>query len=84
MTQVAFHFEKPMLVTNVGGLGEIVHDHQMGYACEPSAEAIAEDLLDYFTNNRLEDYTSYLQKEKIKYAWSNMTAAFLKIYGHDK
>ena len=84
VTQVAFHFEKPMLVTNVGGLGEIVHDHQMGYACEPSAEAIAEDLLDYFTNNRLEDYTSYLQKEKIKYAWSNMTAAFLKIYGHDK
>ena len=84
VTQVAFHFEKPMLVTNVGGLGEIVHDHQMGYACEPSAEAIAEDLLDYFTNNRQEDYTSYLQKEKIKYAWSNMTAAFLKIYGHDK
>ena len=84
VTQVAFHFEKPMLVTNVGGLGEIVHDHQMGYACEPSAEAIAEDLLDYFTNNRLEDYTSYLQKEKIKYAWSNMTVAFLKIYGHDK
>lgn len=84
VTQVAFHFEKPMLVTNVGGLGEIVHDHQMGYACEPSAESIAEDMLDYFTNNRLEDYTSYLQKEKIKYAWSNMTAAFLKIYGHDK
>ncbi len=84
VTQVAFHFEKPMLVTNVGGLGEIVHDHQMGYACEPSAEAIAEDMLDYFTNNRQEDYTSYLQKEKIKYAWSNMTAAFLKIYGHDK
>lgn len=84
VTQVAFHFEKPMLVTNVGGLGEIVHDHQMGYACEPSAEAIAEDVLDYFTNNRQEDYTSYLQKEKIKYAWSNMTAAFLKIYGHDK
>ena len=82
VTQVAFHFEKPMLVTNVGGLGEIVHDHQMGYACEPSAESIAEDMLDYFTKNRLEDYTSYLQKEKIKYAWSNMTAAFLKIYGH--
>ena len=84
VTQVAFHFEKPMLVTNVGGLGEIVHDHQMGYACEPSAESIAEDMLDYFTNNRLEDYTSYLQKEKIKYAWSNMAAAFLKIYDHDK
>lgn len=84
VTQVAFHFEKPMLVTNVGGLGEIVHDHKMGYACEPTAEAIAKNLLDYFTNNRQAAFTEYLKKEKTKYAWSNMTAAFLKIYGHDK
>lgn len=79
VTQVAFHFEKPMLVTNVGGLGEIVHDHKMGYACEPSAEAIAEDLKDYFEKKRQAAYTAYLQKEKTKYAWSNMTRAFLKI-----
>ena len=79
VTQVAFHFEKPMLVTNVGGLGEIVHDHQMGYACEPTAEAIANDVSDYFTNNRQEAYTSYPQKEKTKYTWSKMTEAFIKI-----
>ena len=83
VTQVAFHFEKPMLVTNVGGLGEIVHDHQMGYACEPSADAIAADLLDYFTNDRQADYTSYLKKEKTKYAWSNITRAFLTIFSKD-
>ena len=79
VTQVAFHFEKPMLVTNVGGLGEIVHDHKMGYACAPNAESIAEDLLDYYRNKRQEAYTAYLQKEKTKYAWSNMTRAFIKI-----
>lgn len=79
VTQVAFHFEKPMLVTNVGGLAEIVPDHQMGYACEPSADAIAEDLLDYFTNNRQAAYTECLKKEKGKYAWSNMTKAFVEI-----
>ena len=80
VTQVAFHFEKPMLVTNVGGLGEIVHDHKMGYACEPKAEAIAADLLDYYQNNRQKAYTTYLQKEKTKYAWSNMTKAYLTIF----
>lgn len=80
VTQVAFHFEKPMLVTNVGGLAEIVPDHQMGYACEPTAEAIAEDLSDYFNNNRQTAYTECLKKEKTKYAWSNMTRAFLNIY----
>ena len=79
VTQVAFHFEKPMLVTNVGGLGEIVHDHKMGYACEPRAESIAKDLLDYYQNKRQKAYTAYLQKEKTKYAWSNMTRAYQNI-----
>lgn len=79
VTQVAFHFEKPMLVTNVGGLGEIVHDHKMGYACEPTAESIAKDLLDYYQNKRQKAYTAYLQKEKTKYAWSNMTRAYQNI-----
>ena len=79
VTQVAFHFEKPMLVTNVGGLGEIVHDHKMGYACEPKAEAIAADLLDYYQNDRQAAYTAYVQKEKTKYAWSKMTDAFKKV-----
>ena len=83
VTQVAFHFEKPMLVTNVGGLGEIVHDHQMGYACAPTADAIAEDVLDYFTNNRQAAYTAYLQKEKNKYAWPKMTEAFIKITNNE-
>jgi len=79
VTQVAFHFEKPMLVTNVGGLGEIVHDRKMGYACEPTPQSIAEAILDYYRNNRQEAYTAYLQKEKNKYAWSNMTTAFENI-----
>ena len=79
VTQVAFHFEKPMLVTNVGGLGEIVHDGKMGYACAPEAKAIAEDLKDYYENKRQKAFTTYLKKEKTKYAWSNMTRAFEKI-----
>jgi glycosyltransferase involved in cell wall biosynthesis len=84
VTQVAFHFEKPMLVTNVGGLGEIVHDHQMGYACEPTSQAIAADILDYFKQDRQAAYTEYLKKEKTKYAWSRMTDAFLKIMTNGK
>ena len=76
VTQVAFHFEKPMLVTNVGGLGEIVHDGKMGYACAPEAKAIGEDLKDYFENQRQQAFTAYLKKEKTKYEWSKMTGAF--------
>ena len=48
-------------------------------AAEPTAAAIAEDLVDYYQHNRQADYTQYLQKEKTKYAWSKMTKAFEKI-----
>lgn len=79
VTQVAFHFEKPMLVTNVGGLAEIVHHGQMGYAVAPEPSAIAESLLDYYTQDRQLPFTEYLKKEKGKYGWDKMTAAFFSL-----
>ena len=84
VTQVAFHFEKPMLVTNVGGLGEIVHDHKMGYAVEPNAEAIAQALIDYYTHNRQADYTTYLIQQKDRYSWTGMAQTFYTIYNQLK
>ena len=84
VTQVAFHFEKPMLVTNVGGLGEIVHDHKMGYAVEPNAEAIAEAIIDYYTLNRQADYTAYLIQQKDHYSWKGMAQTFYTIYNQLK
>ncbi len=80
VTQVAFHFEKPMLVTNVGGLGEIVHHGKMGYAVSPNADAIAGALLDYFNNNRKQPFTEYVREEKKKYEWVNLTKAFDSLY----
>ena len=82
VTQVAFHFEKPMLVTNVGGLGEIVHDHQMGYAVDPNAQAIAEALTDYYTQNRQADYTAYLIQQKENYSWTKLAESFVTIYNN--
>jgi glycosyltransferase involved in cell wall biosynthesis len=82
VTQVAFHFEKPCLVTNVGGLGEIIHDGKMGYAVEPHVDAIADALIDYYENDRHEAFTKYLIKEKELYGWNIMTQAFYRILLH--
>ena len=79
VTQVAFHFEKPMLVTNVGGLGEIVHDHLMGYAVNPDSSAIAEAIRDYYVNERQDDYIEYLKLEKSKYGWDRMSGCFIRL-----
>lgn len=80
VTQVAFHFEKPMLVTNVGGLGEIVHHGKMGYAVAPDAGQIAECLRDYYSQRRQAEFTDYLLREKNKYAWDKMSNAYIQLY----
>ena len=82
VTQVAFHFEKPCLVTNVGGLGEIIHHGKMGYAVDPEVDAIANSMLDYYQNNRQEAFTKYLVKEKELYGWDIMAQAFYRILLH--
>lgn len=79
VTQVAFHFEKPMLVTNVGGLAEIVPHQKIGYVVEPNSQEIASALVDYFEHNREVVFSQNIQTEKQKYAWSNMTQTILTL-----
>ncbi len=78
VTQIAYHFEKPMLVTNVGGLAEIVPDGRAGYVVEPDVEQIAGALVDFFENGRQEQFKEGILQEKRQYAWSNMTRSVRK------
>ncbi len=78
VTQIAYHFEKPMLVTNVGGLAEIVPDGKVGYVVEPDAAQIADALVDFFENSRQDQFTEGILSEKKQYAWSNMTRSVRK------
>ena len=75
VTQIAFHFEKPMLVTNVGGLPEIVPDGKVGFVVEPDAQQIADALVRYYTEDWQARLTEGCREEKKKYAWDKMTEA---------
>lgn len=78
VTPLAYHFEVPMIVTNVGGLPSLVPDGKVGLVAEPNAESIAEKIIDYF-NKGPETFLPYLKEEKKKYSWSKMTAAILQV-----
>ena len=73
VTQIGYHFNKPMLVTNVGGLAEIIPHMKVGYVVEPNPEEIANALIDFFENNRIEDFTENILKEKERFSWDKMT-----------
>ncbi len=77
VTQVAYHFEKPMLVTNVGGLAENVPDGKVGYVVEPSPASVA-DAVVRFLNER-PNFTEGIQDEKKKYSWTNLTSALIEV-----
>lgn len=80
VTQIAYHFEKPMLVTNVGGLAEIVPDKKVGYVVKPEVSEISKALLDFMSNKTINDFLPNILIEKKKYEWSNMVNSILKIY----
>lgn len=82
VTQVSFHFEVPTLVTNVGGLGEIIPHQKAGYVVEPNGKAIAESIQDYFINNRMPLYTEGMKQEKQKYDWKIFVNEVMDLYKH--
>lgn len=79
VTQIAYHFGKPMLVTDVGGLGEIVPHGKVGYVVPVDAAAIADALADFFGAGRGDDLARGVAQEKRKYEWGRMTRAILDI-----
>jgi len=80
VTQIAYHFEKPMLVTDVGGLSEIVTAGKCGYVVKPESGYIADAIADYFENNRKALFTEGVKREKGKFSWDKMTAAIIEVY----
>jgi len=80
VTQVAYHFNIPMLVTDVGGLSEIVSHGRGGYVVKPDSQEIADSIVDFFENNRKQEFTEGVIKEKDKFSWDKMTKAIADVY----
>lgn len=77
ITQVAYHFEKPMIVTNVGGLPEVVPDGKTGIVAKPEPTAIADAIIRFF-DHPIPDLHQNLLNEKKKYTWEVFTQVLMK------
>lgn len=79
VTQIGYHFNKPMLVTNVGGLSEIIPDGRVGYVVEPDSRRIADALVDFFQNDRKAEFEANIIGEKQRFSWANMANTVLSV-----
>ena len=81
ITQLAYHFEKPMVVTNVGGLSEVVPDGKTGFIATSDAASIADCIIKFFSPNSLPNLQENIQHEKQKYSWDSFTNALMRTAG---
>ncbi len=78
VTPLAYHFEKPMIVTNVGGLPALVPHLEVGIVCEPEPASIADAILEFYQLG--ENYfIPHLRREKEKYSWDKLTEAIYEV-----
>ena len=77
VTQIAYHFDKPMLVTNVGGLSEIVDHEKNGFVVEPNPQAIGAAIYRYFHDHKEDAFEIAVRKGKERFSWSFFTKKFI-------
>ncbi len=77
ITQVAYNFDSPMLVTRVGGLPEMVPHNYAGYVVDKNPADIAAAINDFFVNKRFVEISDNVAQEKLKYCWDTFAEKLL-------
>ena len=72
VTQIAYHFNRPMIITDVGGLAEFVPEGKVGYVVQPDPESIADAILKFYLEKKEAEFTENVILEKAKYSWDRM------------
>jgi glycosyltransferase involved in cell wall biosynthesis len=80
VTQIAYNFSVPMLVTNVGGLPEIVPDGRVGLVCEPTVDGILQGLQRIYADGVLSQLKANFAEERKRFSWEAMCDKLLEVY----
>jgi len=78
VTPLAYHFEKPMVVTNVGGLPALVPNEKAGLVAEPEPTSIADAILRFYQLGE-DFFIPHLRTEKLKYSWHKLVESITEL-----
>lgn len=78
VTPLAYHFEKPMIVSNVGGLPSLVPHMRVGLVADPVPAAMAEAILQFYQLGE-DHFIPHIRTEKEKYSWARLVATILEL-----
>jgi len=71
VTQIAYHFNKPMIITNVGGLEEFVPDGKVGLVVNPDPAEVSDAIVKFYDDDLSIEFCRNIESEKLRFSWSN-------------
>jgi glycosyltransferase involved in cell wall biosynthesis len=79
--QIAYNFHRPVIATDVGGLGEVIVDGRTGFIVPPNdPAALARAVIDFYAGGRYETFRENVREEKKKYSWESMCAGIEELH----
>lgn len=82
IVQIAYGFEKPVIVTDVGGLPEVVSDGKTGYVVPNGNDCeLAKAVIRFFEENKSEEFKENISEEAYKYSWDRMVKVIEMLMG---
>ena len=67
---VAYHFNRPVIVSDVGGLKEIVNEGKTGFTVQPNAQNFAEGIINYYKVKETTDFRAEIENYKQRFSWN--------------
>ena len=80
VTQIAYQFQTPMIVTDVGGLAEIVSDGKAGYVVKPEALQIAGAIEKIYETGNLQRMSENMKIEMYRFSWDYFIEQLENLY----
>lgn len=79
VSPLAYHFEKPMIVSNVGGLPAMVPHLVAGIVCEPNPQALSQAVIQFFELDA-SYFKKGIQTIRTKLSWNHFVNQIVNLF----
>lgn len=79
ITQIAYNFNRPVIVSDVGGLAEIVPNGKVGYVVDPNADEFANAIIKFYDENKFDEFSKNIQTHKQLFSWNKFAANLMEL-----
>jgi len=79
ITQIAFNFNRPVIVSDVGGLGEIVPNGKVGFVVRPQPQEFADAIIKFFKKNKFQEFSNNIRTHKKLFFWDKYVKNLMEL-----